>query len=75
MKNQDDEFILKRDKVRSLLQVKRLNITSQCYRKILGLKVNGQENRPLIDSEVQSLDQAIKSVIQDLESFRDELHS
>jgi hypothetical protein len=75
MKNQDEKFILIRDKVRSFLQMKRLDITSQTYRKILGLKVNGQANRPLLDSEKQGISDAIDKVIGTLQHFKDELHS
>jgi hypothetical protein len=74
MKNQDDEFILKRDKVRSFIQVKRLDITSQTYRKILGLKVNGVANRPLLLSERDRLSDAIDEVIDTLNDFKNELH-
>jgi hypothetical protein len=66
MKNQDEQFILIRDKVRSFLQMRRLNITSQTYRKIRGLKVNGLANRPLLDSEKQGLSDAIDGVIDTL---------
>jgi hypothetical protein len=75
MKNQDEEFILIRDKVRLLIQMKRLPITSQTYRKILGLKVNGVANRPLLLSERDKLSDSIEQVIDTLNHFRNELHS
>ena len=73
MKNQDKAFVLKRDKVRNLLYMRRLDITGQCYRKLMGLKVNGEENRPLNESEVSDLKKSIDSAIETLNDFRNEL--
>jgi hypothetical protein len=75
MKNQDEQFILIRDEVRQVIQMKRLDITSQTYRKILGLKVNGVANRPLLLSERDRLSDAIDQVIDTLTNFKNELYS
>ena len=75
MKRQDEKFIELRDKVRKAIYMKRLNITGQCYRKLMGLEVNKEKNRALSNVELDTLKGSIEEIIDLLNEFRDELYN
>lgn len=75
MKNQDEKFILKRDKVRHHLIMTRLceSDRSTLYQRIQGQSVNKKYNSPLPDKEVKKLDERLQYVIDICRDFQDEL--
>jgi hypothetical protein len=75
MKKQDKNFLEKRELIRNVLIMKRLNIKNQTYQKLMGQKVNGIYDRELNDWEVQDIDNSLNEVEQVIKDFRDELHS
>ena len=75
MKDQDKTFLEKRELVRGMLIMKRLNIKNQTYQKLMGQKVNGVYNRPLNDWEVTDIINSMDEVEQAIKDFRDELFS
>jgi len=75
MKRQDEKFIGIRDKVRKVVYMKRLDITGQCYRKLMGLEVNKEKNRALSNVELDTLKGSIEEIIDLLNEFRDELYN
>lgn len=75
MKKQDKNFLEKRELIRNVLIMKRLNIKNQTYQKLMGQKVNGIYDRELNDWEVQAIENSLNEVKQVIKDFRDELHS
>ena len=75
MKKQDKNFLEKRELIRNVLIMKRLNIKNQTYQKLMCQKVNGIYDRELNDWEVQDIDNSLNEVEQVIKDFRDELHS
>lgn len=73
MKNQDEEFISKRDPVRKALNIKSLKLKGHTYQKVMGQKNNGKYNGPLNDSEVSDLDLSLANTQKIIQEFRDEL--
>lgn len=73
MKKQDDKFILKRDKVRHHVVMTRLGLKNQTYQKIQGQLSNGKYNQPFNDSEVETIRNGVKNVIDVCNDFLNDL--
>ena len=75
MKNQDEQFILKRDKVRKLLRMTVVceSDRSTLYQKIQGQQVNKKYNSPLNDKEANHLSERLQVVIDACQDLKDEL--
>lgn len=74
MKKQEGAFLLKRDKVRERVIMKRLVTRNNLYKKLMGQQYNKKYNVPLNDSELQELDRGLNEVIEVCKDLKDELH-
>jgi hypothetical protein len=74
MKDQDKTFLERRELVRGMLIMKRLNIKNQTYQKLMGQKVNGIYDRPLNDWEVTDIINSLDEVSEAINNFRNELY-
>ena len=75
MKIQDDNFLLKRAKIRKTLIMTKLNLKNQTYQKLMGQQVNKKYDSPLSDSEVSEFDSALANAEIVIKEMRDELRS
>ncbi len=73
MKKQEGTFLIKRDKVRERVIMKRLVIRNNLYKKLMGQQYNKKYNVPLNDSEVQELDQGLSEVIEVCKDLKNEI--
>lgn len=73
MKNQDEKFILKRDKIRKIMIMTRMGLKNQAYQKLMGQKTNGNYDQPLNDSEVIEFDFALANAQKVIKEMRKEL--
>lgn len=73
MKKQEGTFLIKRDKVRERVIMKRLVIRNNLYKKLMGQQYNKKYNVPLNDSEVSELDHGLNEVIEACKELKDEL--
>ena len=70
---QSEKFIESREKIRHILQMKRVCSTSQIYRKMLGLEVNKEKDRVLTDSEKIQLYDSLNEISCLINEFKKEL--
>lgn len=75
MKNQDDKFKEKRDKIRKIMIMTRLGLKNQTYQKLMSQQVNKKYDSPLTDSEVSEFDSALANAEIVIKEMRDELHA
>lgn len=71
---QSEEFIKKRDKVRQIVKINKLNISAYSKKKIQGLRTFYGINQDLIEKEVIALDLALKTVQEEIQQLRNELN-
>lgn len=74
MKKQDERFKMHRKALRHFLVVRRLNIKSQTYLKLMNQKVNGVKDGDLQDWEVNDINNSLDKVIKVIQDFKANLN-
>lgn len=73
MKDQDEEFIKAREKIKKFMKLHTLPIGSYLKRKLGGYKTANGTNAPLTSQECKDLDNALKTTQNELQNLINQL--